>query len=169
MEILLVINRSRSWVAEEGEVFRKGTVLLGPAEMEGEYAGEELRKEVGVFLTIPKPQIILILTIFFFLLSKLLEAMVERPPPRPLTDEFGTEIVSGIGELPVMGDRSPALPAATSPTIETATKPPPKPYIPRRSSSNSILNLISPTISSPSTEYFETLTPTSPTIGGRPP
>jgi hypothetical protein len=40
------VNRSRSWVAEEGEVFRKGTVLLGPAEMEGEYAGEELRKEV---------------------------------------------------------------------------------------------------------------------------
>ena len=34
-------------MAEEGEVFRKGTVLLGPAEMEGEYAGEELRKEVS--------------------------------------------------------------------------------------------------------------------------
>ena len=34
---------------EEGEVFRKGTVLLGPAEMEGEYAGEELRKEVRDF------------------------------------------------------------------------------------------------------------------------
>jgi protein phosphatase 1 regulatory subunit 37 len=33
-------------VEEEGEVFRKGTVLLGPEEMEGEYAGEELRKEV---------------------------------------------------------------------------------------------------------------------------
>ena len=41
------VNRSRIWVAEEGEVFRKGTVLLGPAEMEGEYAGEELRKEVS--------------------------------------------------------------------------------------------------------------------------
>ncbi|KAF8637057.1 hypothetical protein AX16_010912 [Volvariella volvacea WC 439] len=39
-------DRSRSWVEEEGEVFRKGTVLLGPEEMEGEYAGEELRKEV---------------------------------------------------------------------------------------------------------------------------
>ena len=45
------VNRSRSWVAEEGEVFRKGTVLLGPAEMEGEYAGEELRKEVSKILT----------------------------------------------------------------------------------------------------------------------
>ncbi|KAF8687865.1 hypothetical protein AX14_003577 [Amanita brunnescens Koide BX004] len=60
-------DRSRIWVAEEGEVFRKGTVLLGPEEMEGEYDGEELRRE-------------------------LLEAMVERPPPRPLTDEFGLEI-----------------------------------------------------------------------------
>lgn len=45
------VNRSRIWVAEEGEVFRKGTVLLGPAEMEGEYAGEELRKEVSKILT----------------------------------------------------------------------------------------------------------------------
>lgn len=33
-------------VEEEGEVFRKGIVLLGPAEMEGDYAGEELRREV---------------------------------------------------------------------------------------------------------------------------
>lgn len=33
-------------VEEEGEVFRKGTVLLGPDEMEGEYDGEELRIEV---------------------------------------------------------------------------------------------------------------------------
>ena len=34
-------------VEEEAEVFRKGTVLLGPEEMEGEYAGEELRIEVS--------------------------------------------------------------------------------------------------------------------------
>ncbi|CCM02426.1 uncharacterized protein FIBRA_04524 [Fibroporia radiculosa] len=39
--------RSRSWVEEEGEVFRKGTVLLGPEEMEGEYDGEELRREAS--------------------------------------------------------------------------------------------------------------------------
>ena len=37
---------SRRLVEEEGEVFRKGAVLLGPEEMEGEYDGEELRKEV---------------------------------------------------------------------------------------------------------------------------
>ena len=43
-------------VEEEGEVFRKGHVLLTPKEMEGEYDGEELRME-------------------------LLEAEVERPPP----------------------------------------------------------------------------------------
>jgi protein phosphatase 1 regulatory subunit 37 len=115
-------DRSRSWVAEEGEVFRKGTVLLGPAEMEGEYAGEELRKE-------------------------LLEAMVERPPPRPLTDEFGTEVlIPGFGELPVISDRSPISPTATTPTFDMTTlKSPPKPYISRsKSSSNSSLNLISP-------------------------
>jgi hypothetical protein len=43
-----LILRSRSWVEEEGEVFRKGTILLGPEEMEGEYAGDDLRKEVGL-------------------------------------------------------------------------------------------------------------------------
>lgn len=42
--------RSRSWVEEEGEVFRKGNVLLGPDEMEGEYVGEDLRKEVSILL-----------------------------------------------------------------------------------------------------------------------
>jgi hypothetical protein len=41
---------SRSWVAEEGEIFRKGNKLLGIEEMEGEYAGEELRIEVRSFL-----------------------------------------------------------------------------------------------------------------------
>ncbi|KAF8879272.1 hypothetical protein BD779DRAFT_1552376 [Infundibulicybe gibba] len=45
-EVASPTNRSRIWVEEEGEVFRKGTVLLGPEEMEGEYDGEELRKEV---------------------------------------------------------------------------------------------------------------------------
>ena len=38
--------RSRSWVEEEGEVFRKGAVLLTPEEIETEYDTEELRKEV---------------------------------------------------------------------------------------------------------------------------
>lgn len=47
--VLIGRNRSRSWVEEEGEVFRKGTVLLGPEEMEGEYAGEDLRREVGLY------------------------------------------------------------------------------------------------------------------------
>jgi len=95
--------------------------------------------------------------------------MVERPPPRPLTDEFGMELAAGLGDSPLTGDHSPNIPMASSPTIET-TKPPPKPYIPRsRSSSNSILNLISPVIPSPPTEYHEALTTTSPTMGGRPP
>jgi hypothetical protein len=46
MELSPTGERSRSWVEEEGEVFRKGNVLLGPEEMEGEYDGEELRQEV---------------------------------------------------------------------------------------------------------------------------
>ncbi|KAJ3712544.1 hypothetical protein DFJ43DRAFT_1165926 [Lentinula guzmanii] len=49
--------------------FRKGNVLLGPEEMEGEYDGEELRRE-------------------------LLETMIERPAPRSLhidnPDEYGS-------------------------------------------------------------------------------
>ncbi len=35
-------------VEEEGEVFRKGIVLLDPEEMDGDYAGEDLRREVCI-------------------------------------------------------------------------------------------------------------------------
>ncbi|KAG1850445.1 hypothetical protein F4604DRAFT_1970279 [Suillus subluteus] len=55
------VVRSKSWVEEEGEIFRKGAVLLGPEEMEGECAGADLRRE-------------------------LLEAMVERPPRRVIDE-----------------------------------------------------------------------------------
>jgi len=54
--------RSRIWVEEEGEVFRKGVALLTPEKMEGEledFAGDDLRIE-------------------------LLETPVERPPARIL-------------------------------------------------------------------------------------
>jgi protein phosphatase 1 regulatory subunit 37 len=43
---------SKSWVEEEGEVFRKGHVLLGPQELGEEGAGidsEELKREVRLF------------------------------------------------------------------------------------------------------------------------
>ncbi|KAJ7044724.1 hypothetical protein C8F04DRAFT_595203 [Mycena alexandri] len=111
-------DRSRSWVEEEGEVFRKGTVLLGPEKMEGEYVGEDLRIE-------------------------LLEAMLERPPPRPLTDQFGIEIIQQ--EQPQQQQQAPDGPDPTSPV----DKPPPRPYISRsRSSSNSIMSMISPTLAS---------------------
>ncbi|KZT03597.1 uncharacterized protein LAESUDRAFT_327993 [Laetiporus sulphureus 93-53] len=92
---------SRSWMEEEGEVFRKGTVLLGPEEMEGEYDGEELRRE-------------------------LLEAMVERPPPRAVLDDFGAELDP---------DHASPMSPSTSPQEK---KPLPRLYIRRsRSSSNS--------------------------------
>ncbi|KAJ7616131.1 hypothetical protein FB45DRAFT_935338 [Roridomyces roridus] len=106
-------NRSRSWVEEEGEVFRKGNILLGPEEMDGEYAGDELRIE-------------------------LLEAMVERPPPRPVNESFGIDA----SEQP---QETPASPVATSPVVE---KPPPRPYISRRGSSSSIMSVLSPTLPS---------------------
>jgi len=44
--MLHVCLRSKSWVEEEGEVFRKGTQLLTPEDFEADYAGEDLRKEV---------------------------------------------------------------------------------------------------------------------------
>ncbi|EKM53275.1 uncharacterized protein PHACADRAFT_175669 [Phanerochaete carnosa HHB-10118-sp] len=99
---------SRSWVAEEGEVFRKGTVLLTPEEMENEYDSEELRKE-------------------------LLEAMVERPPPRALQEDY---------DLPVEPQESPV----SSPSLDSPSKSFPRPYIRRsRSSSSTISNHESPT------------------------
>ncbi|KAF8552251.1 hypothetical protein OG21DRAFT_1604805 [Imleria badia] len=86
-------DRSKSWVEEEGEIFRKGTVLLGPEEMEGECAGEDLRRE-------------------------LLEAMVERSPPRGIIDAFGMD--AGIQAGPY--DDVPSSPAC-------APAPAPRPYV----------------------------------------
>ncbi|KAF9489856.1 RNI-like protein [Pleurotus eryngii] len=110
------IDRSRFLVEEEGEVFRKGTVLLGPEEMEGDYAGEDLRKE-------------------------LLEAMVERPPPRPLLDEYGLEM-----NVHTPQPEAEALPVSPSPISPSQERPSPRPYISRRSSASSIMSLISPTL-----------------------
>ncbi|KAJ8514493.1 hypothetical protein ONZ45_g7986 [Pleurotus djamor] len=124
-----IIDRSRILVAEEGEVFRKGTVLLGPEEMEGDYAGEDLRKE-------------------------LLEAMVERPPPRPLLDEYGMEMA---GPVQPLDAEPPSSPSVVSPSSD---KPPPRPYISRRSSSSSIMSLISPTLGSPKPD-LDTAIPSS--------
>ncbi|KAJ3842459.1 hypothetical protein F5878DRAFT_555797 [Lentinula raphanica] len=96
--------RSRSWVAEEGEVFRKGNILLGPEEMEGEYDGEELRRE-------------------------LLEAMVERPAPRSLhvddTDDYGSVLtpsaLSPTATSPLPSPLSTPLPTPLSPSPASST------------------------------------------------
>ncbi|KAH6879625.1 hypothetical protein BKA70DRAFT_1447902 [Coprinopsis sp. MPI-PUGE-AT-0042] len=93
-------DRSRNWVAEEGEVFRKGQVLLGPEEMEGEYAGEELRRE-------------------------LLEAEVERPPPRPINDDFAMDVISGSVPL----DHEQLSSAPPTPVISEPPKPAPRPDV----------------------------------------
>ncbi|KAH7929207.1 RNI-like protein [Leucogyrophana mollusca] len=126
-------DRSRIWVEEEGEVFRKGTVLLGPEEMEGEYAGEDLRRE-------------------------LLDAMVERPPPRGFIDEFGMEIV-----VQSPGDVGPLSPAVAPVEEEPKPKPAPRPYISRtRSSSNGSGQLDSPT--SPVSPAVRSPVPGSPSV-----
>ena len=81
---------------------------------------------------------------------QLLEAMVERPPPRPLTDDYGMEI-AGLSDpnLSTERERSPNIPSAASPTAAESPKPAPRPYISRRGSTNYILSLLSPTISTP--------------------
>ncbi|KAI9455536.1 hypothetical protein HD554DRAFT_269836 [Boletus coccyginus] len=91
-------DRSKSWVAEEGEIFRKGTVLLGPEEMEGEYAGEDLRRE-------------------------LLEAMVERPPPRGIIDDFGMEASIQTGPYDDVPP-SPSLPSPPAPALPSSPTSP---------------------------------------------
>ncbi|KAI9455533.1 histidine phosphatase superfamily-domain-containing protein [Boletus coccyginus] len=91
-------DRSKSWVEEEGEIFRKGTVLLGPEEMEGEYAGEDLRRE-------------------------LLEAMVERPPPRGIIDDFGMEASIQTGPY----DDVPPSPSLSSPSAPALPSSPMSP------------------------------------------
>lgn len=45
-----IMCRSKSWVEEEGEVFRKGTVLLSQEELETDHDSDALRKEVRLFV-----------------------------------------------------------------------------------------------------------------------
>ncbi|KAJ3820740.1 hypothetical protein EV361DRAFT_803173 [Lentinula raphanica] len=120
-----VYRRSRSWVAEEGEVFRKGNILLGPEEMEGEYDGEELRRE-------------------------LLEAMVERPAPRSLhvddTDDYGSVLtpsaLSPTATSPLPSPLSTPLPTPLSPSPASSTLLGP---LPEHGSSFDSLSTSSPT------------------------
>lgn len=132
------IARSRSWVAEEGEIFRKGAVLLTQEEMETEYDSEELRKEVCTNSSFSDPRT-------YERASQLLDAMVERPPPRTLAEGF---------EDPIPGTDTPSSPAVSSPA--ESPKPAPRPYIRRTRSSSS-------NMSSPSTPTQESL-PVLPTV-----
>uniref|UniRef100_A0A0W0F6R5 RNI-like protein n=1 Tax=Moniliophthora roreri TaxID=221103 RepID=A0A0W0F6R5_MONRR len=154
------IDRSRSWVEEEGEVFRKGNVLLGPEEMEGEYAGEDLRRE-------------------------LLEAMVERPAPRNLSiDEFGVELPPEESEAPPVLPAEPAKPSPrpyisrsrsssssimnlASPTVEKAAAMP-LPASPRLDSSGSYFQGVAKSPLSPNIPSSLPGTPTRETSSPRP-
>lgn len=121
-------DRSKSWVEEEGEIFRKGAILLGPEEMEGDHAGEDLRRE-------------------------LLDAMVERPPPRSIVDDFAMDL----GFVAPLPEEPPRSPITEEPQPQ---RPLPRPYLSRnRSTSSSINTAMSPTLDSPSLR-----TPTSPLV-----
>lgn len=103
--------------------------------MEGDYDGEELRVEVrSLSSSLPldsaeTPG------------RQLLEAEVERPPPRAVVDEFGPDQGLGPNEKPPPLVMSPM---AASPVEEPRGSP--RPYISRRRSSQASLNSpLSPT------------------------
>lgn len=129
--------------------------------MEGEYAGEDLKREVLSFFFVA------LTGAESYLFLQLLEAMVERAPPRPITDEFGVEIPAYTRAdqeddivTPLMSPTLPQSPSVlstgpfsnSSPSMLAAPLPPiqikapPKPYISRRSSNSSILGVISPLV-----------------------
>lgn len=128
--------------------------MLGPEELEGEYDGEELRMEVFLSLSFQ---------VSFTKILQLLEAEVERPPPRSISvdDEF----ISDLPPLPM----SPALDGESVPSLGALSFPESRPYLRRsRSSSSSIIQGGSPTKqvnerSSPTVESLTSpLTPISP-------
>jgi protein phosphatase 1 regulatory subunit 37 len=85
-------SRSRKWVEEEGEIFRKGQALLSEKELESEFAGEQLRIEV-----------LLRVNDFLSDLTKnlqLLEAEVERPQPRQFDTQGNQGPGLGVGGEP---------------------------------------------------------------------
>ena len=104
-------------------MFRKGNKLLGPEEMEGDFAGDELLIEVCHFLSS---------TCNFseHTSVQLLEAEVERPPPRVVLDDFGMPL-----EVSSPNVESPLSP---KPEVEEPPKPAPRPYISRRGSAASL-------------------------------
>jgi protein phosphatase 1 regulatory subunit 37 len=120
--------RSRTWVAEEGEVFRKGQALLGPEELEGDYDSEDLRQQVRACVP-PRIQ--------RAHPGQLLDAEIDRPPPRPIVDEGGFEI--GVVDASAGAPR-PGTPTTTTPTGDA---PAPRPYVPRRRSSQASMTGVS--------------------------
>ncbi|KIJ49254.1 hypothetical protein M422DRAFT_247057 [Sphaerobolus stellatus SS14] len=102
-DVGLNLVRSRVWVEEEGEIFRKGQALLSEEQMESEYAGEELRQ--GLLVT-----------------------ELQRPPPRhldPESDYFDenhlirdhdAEAFTAALEAGGEGPKSPTSPGPVRPT-----------------------------------------------------
>ena len=101
---------------DEGEVFRKGNMLLGPDEMEGEYAREKIRKEVSL-------SILSKLTLFHFL-----SAIVRKPQPLP-SNKFMTILVSKSDNLStILGHHlQPKIPQTSATSICTRSMEPMSP------------------------------------------
>jgi protein phosphatase 1 regulatory subunit 37 len=97
---------------------------------------------------------------------QLLEAMVERPPPRPLIDEFGMDL-----DLTLREEISPSLHSPESPS-EDPKKPTPRPYISRARSSEAVSPTTghprSPSLRSPSPVVANPTSPVSPVVAGKP-
>lgn len=117
MVVSPTMDRSRYLLEEEGEIFRKGQALLSEAEMESEYAGEELRQG-------------------------LLEAQLERPPARQLLesdagfDENHLIVEGGGGE----NDIKPTAVGASEEPLRSPTSPgplSPRTYLVRQRSNGS--------------------------------
>lgn len=92
--------RSRIWVEEEGEIFRKGVALLTQEKMEGElgeFAGEDLRIE-------------------------LLEAEVERAPARVIDLDIDGE--------PIPDNQPPMSPPVPRPIVSPVALRSPSPRTP---------------------------------------
>jgi hypothetical protein len=75
------------------------------------------------------------------LFTQLLEAEVDRPPPRLIVDEFGDSIADT--NSPLLMNPTPGTPTTTSSVV--SDKPAPRPYIPRRRSSQASMIYVSST------------------------
>ena len=133
-------------------MFRKGIVLLGSEEMDGDYAGEDLRGGMYFFLSLQEMKKKIDTLLRYSKKKQPLEAMVERPPPCPLTDEFGLEILNSPKE---MIEHSPTMTTTTTTDPSSTSNSTNHTHIPLASAANESQKL--PTSTLPSTSRVRSL------------